>query len=256
MTFEIEFLLASITSFMCVLARVSGLFLSLPGFSARFIPKKIKALVTFVIAFLISFNIKVNLDFEVFSLMSLVFVGSELLTGIAIGFIANIFLTGFLLVGKVVGMQVGIGFSNIVDPTSGLNVPALGQFYYTLAFILFFVFNGHLFFIHVLANSFNQINLGQALEANNYLVIAKYITEVFKFGLGLAITAVAALLFINFALGAMTRMAPQLNLFTIGFPLKMVTGLIIVWLTIANIGFHFENNFINMQKFTCTVFAC
>ena len=125
--------------------------------------------------------------------------------------------------------------ASMVDPANGISVAVLGQFLLMLVTLLFLAMNGHLVVFEVLAESFVTLPVGSGLLLDHYLAIAGRLGWVLGAGLLLALPAVTALLVVNIAFGVMTRAAPQLNIFAIGFPLTLVLGLVIVWLGMADI---------------------
>lgn len=130
-------------------------------------------------------------------------------------------------------MQMGLGFASMMDPATGVSVPMLGQFLLMLVNLLFLAMNGHLVVFEVLTESFFTLPVGQSLDVGNYAVLAGRLS--WGAALLLVLPAVSALLVINISFGVMTRAAPQLNIFTIGFPLTLVIGLLIFWASTSDI---------------------
>jgi flagellar biosynthetic protein FliR len=137
-------------------------------------------------------------------------------------------------------MQMGLGFASMVDPANGVSVPVLGQFLLMLVTLLFLAMNGHLVVFEVLAESFVTLPVGEGLLLDHYWTMAGKLTWVIGAGLLMALPVVTALLIINLAFGVMTRAAPQLNIFSIGFPLTLVLGLFIFWLGVSDFLAHFQ----------------
>jgi len=132
-------------------------------------------------------------------------------------------------------MQMGLGFASMVDPTNGISVAILSTFYLMFVVFLFVLFDGHLVMIEVIADSFVQIPISTAGVDNDfYFRIISTISWVFSSALLLALPALTALLITNFAFGIMTRAAPQMNIFALGFPVALMFGLFIIWLSLGN----------------------
>lgn len=166
----------------------------------------------------------------------------QIIIGVALGFMSLLAINTFALAGQVLGMQVGLGFAAMVDPSSGQQVPVLSQFYLMLASLVFLALDGHLLMIRMVAASFEAVPVGQSgLDPDAYFYIANWAVWMFNAALGFALSAMISILLINLSFGVMTRASPQLNIFTVGFPITMISGLLILWLTIGNFITHFEN---------------
>jgi flagellar biosynthetic protein FliR len=128
---------------------------------------------------------------------------------------------------------MGLGFASITDPVNGVSVVVLSQFYLMLVMMLFLAFDGHLVLVDVIVSSFQVMPVGAILPGEVLWTVASSGTWMFAGALLLALPAVVALLVVNFAFGIMTKAAPQLNIFAIGFPFTMLFGLFIVWVSLA-----------------------
>ncbi|WP_438864948.1 flagellar biosynthetic protein FliR [Neptunicella sp.] len=232
--------------------RISGLFAAMVGLSAKSIPPPVRALLTLFLTVLIMPMIKpVPVD-EVLSVGTFLLVIQQLIIGVAIGFISMMMLNTFVLSGQIVAMQTGLGFASIVDPVNGINVPAVGQFYLILATLMFWAFDGHLAMIKMIILSFEAFPVGaEWWDAENFQKIALWGRWMFIGAVTLSLTPIVSLLIINLAFGVMTKAAPQLNVFTIGFSIAQITGLIIIWLTMDNFTFHFEQQWGRAQQLMC-----
>lgn len=139
------------------------------------------------------------------------------------------------MAGQIVAIQMGMGFASMVDPANGVSVAVIGQFFTMLVTLLFLSMNGHLVVFEVLTESFTTLPVGGGLMTAQYWELAGKLGWVLGAALLLVLPAVTALLVVNIAFGVMTRAAPQLNIFSIGFPLTLVLGLFIVWVGLADI---------------------
>tara|TARA_R100001509_G_C4716137_1_gene164987 strand:- start:90 stop:563 length:474 start_codon:yes stop_codon:yes gene_type:complete len=151
-------------------------------------------------------------------------------------------------------MQIGLGFASMVDPTNGQQVPVIAQFFLMLASLVFLAFDGHLLMIHMVVASFDAIPVGMTgLDADALFAVAEWGVYMFSAALTAMLSGVIALLLINLSFGVMTRAAPQLNIFAIGFPITMVSGLVVVWLTMGGFIFHFENQWARVVQTMCEI---
>jgi flagellar biosynthesis protein FliR len=222
------------------------------GISAKTVPNNVKVLLGLFLTLLIMPMIPPSPVAEMFSVATFVLVIQQLIIGIAIGFVSTMVLNSFVLAGQVVAMQTGLGFASIVDPVNGINVPAVGQFYLILATLLFWALDGHLAMIRMIVLSFDAFPIGTAWwSAEQFREIAHWGGWMFISALTLSLAPIVSLLIVNLSFGVMTKAAPQLNIFSIGFSIAQIMGLIIIWLTMDNFTYHFELQWDRAQMFMC-----
>ena len=158
----------------------------------------------------------------------------QVLLGAMLGFATHMFFQLFAVAGQFTAMQTGLGFASLVDPSNGVSVAVLGQFYLMLATVTFATMHGHLILIGVLVDSFSVAPVLAVPVLSDVLWnLVGYAKWMFMGAFVMALPAVASLLLVNLAFGVMTRAAPQLNVFTLGFPIGLSLGLVIVWITLA-----------------------
>ena len=162
-------------------------------------------------------------------------IAEQIVIGALLGFALQLFFHAFVVAGQIVAIQMGMGFASMVDPANGVNVAVIGQFFTMLVTLLFLSMNGHLVVFEVLTESFTTLPVGGGLLPNHYWEIANKLGWVLGAALLLVLPAITALLVVNIAFGVMTRAAPQLNIFAIGFPLTLVLGMVILWISMADI---------------------
>lgn len=150
----------------------------------------------------------------------------QILIGIALGFTMQFAFAAVRTAGEIIGLQMGLSFATFVDPASHLNMPVLARIMDMLALLLFLTFNGHLWLISLLADTFHTLPIGgEPLNSNAFLALTKAGSLIFLNGLMLALPLITLLLTLNLALGLLNRMAPQLSIFVIGFPLTLTVGI-------------------------------
>jgi len=174
------------------------------------------------------------------SLQAFMLIAQEILIGVMLGFVLQLFFHIFVVAGQILAMQMGLGFASMVDPANGISVPVIAQYFTMLVTLLFLAMNGHLVVFEVLAESFVTLPPGSGLQVEHYWEIANKLGWVMGAALIMVLPAVTALLVVNIAFGVMTRAAPQLNIFSIGFPLTLVLGMVIVWISMADILAHYQ----------------
>jgi flagellar biosynthetic protein FliR len=247
-----------IGDYMLAFMRFSGLFIAMVGFSSRTIPPTVRNLLAITLTAMIVPMIPPAPLMDLVSLGAMIEVIKQLIIGIAIGFISSMVINTFVLAGQIVAMQTGLGFASIVDPVNGLNVPAVGQFYMILATLLFWTFDGHLFMIEMIVVSFEAFPIdGPWWTPEQFKDIAHWAGWMFISAVTIALAPIVSLLIVNLAFGVMTKASPRLNIFSIGFSIAQITGLVIIWLTLANQAYHFEQQWLRAQGLMCSLLnAC
>ncbi|WP_207855677.1 flagellar biosynthetic protein FliR, partial [Pseudomonas sp. 79_C] len=163
----------------------------------------------------------------------------QIIVGALFGLALQLLFQVFVIAGQIVAVQMGMAFASMVDPANGVNVTVISQFMTMLVSVLFLLMNGHLVVFEVLTESFTTLPVGNALVVNHFWELAGRLGWVFAAGLLLILPVIAALLVVNIAFGVMTRAAPQLNIFSIGFPLTLVMGMFIFWVGLADVLSHY-----------------
>jgi len=141
------------------------------------------------------------------------------------GFAVKIVFAAFDVAGEFIGTQMGLGFATFYDPLSSAQTPVIAEFINLLALLLFLSMNGHLLYLATLAQSFSAIPVSATpIAAGSWLNLVELGSRMFSAGLLLSLPVMAALMITNVALAVLTRAAPQLNLFALGFPLTLLGG--------------------------------
>lgn len=213
------------------LFRLSAFFLVAPLFGTPLISQRIRIGLAFAITLLIAPLLPPVPPVDPLSLPGLYIVVQQVLIGIALGFVMQVFFQVFVFGMQMVAMQMALGMASMVDPANGINVTVVAQYFLLLLSLVFLASNGHLVMLEILVDSFRYLPVGVAeFDAARSLSIAQTGSWMLLSGLLLALPAVTALLIVNMAFGVMTRAAPQLNIFSLGFPVSMVLGLLFIWL--------------------------
>jgi len=246
-----------LADFLLPLTRISALIMSMVGFGARTIPTPIKLSLCIVVTIAIMPAIPPTRVDELVSLSTFLLIAEQTIIGIMLGFMTVLVVNTFTLAGQIIAMQTGLGFASLVDPASGMNVPAVGQFFLILSTLLFWAMDGHLAYLQFVVASFETIPIpAENFNSFKYKELVEWASWMFATALSLALAPLTAMLLINFSFGTMTRAAPQLNIFAIGFPITMCAGLIIMWLTMGNFFTHFELQWQRAIDFSCYLIDC
>lgn len=233
--------------------RLSGLLGAMVAFSAKTVPTPIRALLAVVMAIMIMLVVPPVPVKDPVAVETFVMGLQQVIIGLSIGFISTMVLETFVLAGQVVAMQTGLGFATMVDPINGVNVPAVGQFYLILATLLFLAFDGHLDMIQMIVMSFQAFPIGEWWTGEQFKAIVSWSGWMFLAATTLSLAPIVSLLIINLAFGVMTKAAPQLNIFTIGFSFAQIGGLLIIWLTMDNFTNHFGQQWLRAQQLMCNL---
>ncbi len=242
MVLQIQAIFASISEFIFPFTRIAALFSVAPVISSPFIPLRIKVAIAFVLTIFILPLQETASSLDIFTANGLLQIGIQLLIGLSMGFILRLVFNALTIAGENIAVTMGLGFAQITDPVNGVTVPIISQFLTIVATLLFLSFDGHLALINMVFNSFIYIPVGSSIfQLNAIWNVAAWATNMFSGALMVAIPAVTALLIANSALALMTRAAPQLNVFSVGFPITILLGLTAVALILPNVSVVFQN---------------
>ena len=232
---------AWISSFLLPLFRIAAVLMVMPIIGTQLVPQRVRLYLALAITLVLMPVLPPMPHVDALSLQSILLIAEQIIIGAMLGVSLQLFFHIFVFAGQLVSMQMGLGFASMMDPATGVSVPVLGQFLLMLVTLLFLAMNGHLVVFEVLAESFVTLPVGQTLEVGHYAILVGRLSWVIGAALLLVLPAISALLVINIAFGVMTRAAPQLNIFTIGFPLTLVMGLIIFWISTSDILLQYQN---------------
>lgn len=235
MIFSANELTALIGAYLWPMFRVAAMVSTSPVFGTRSVPVKVKVMTAMAITSVLV-PLLPSPEVDVFSPLALLIIAQQILIGVIIGFTIQLVFSAVITGGQIVAMQMGLGFSLMVDPQNGTQSPVLSQFYVVMVMLIYLSINGHLVLLEVLAESFNSMPISaEGLVAKDFMQVVRWGTNIFAGGLAIALPAIASLLVVNIAFGVMTRSAPQLNIFAIGFPITMLLGFSLVMITLPNI---------------------
>lgn len=222
--------------------RVSAMMMALPIIGTQLVPAKIRLIfslaLTYIVVCSVGDTLLVSNNMTLFSLFLIVIV--QAIIGILMGLIIHIIFQTFMLAGQIISMQMGLGFASLMDPQNGISVPIVGQLYIMLATLLYLTMNGHLFVIGILVDSFTQIPANHldfsVLQVDKFIALGSFM---FSYGLKIALPAVITILITNISFGMMTKAAPQLNIFTLGFSITLIAGVSLIYICLSFVGAQF-----------------
>ena len=236
-----ELLQTWVISLLWPLTRVLGVIATAPIFSHNSIPNQVKLGLGLMLTLIIMPTLPPLPQFEIISFQGLLILVQQLVIGLAIGFSMRLVFSAVDLAGQLIGMSMGLGFASFYDPQSQGQSTAVNQFLVLLAMLIFLSLDGHLMIVSAIADSFNSMPIAVNGGGIDPMKIAMWGETIFSAGLLLALPAVTALLITNMALGILTRTAPQLNLFGIGFPITLSIGFVVLALALPGMLKPIEN---------------
>jgi len=221
--------------FLLLLARFTGISF-IPVFNTKNIPVQWRVFFLMVLTFFawllgIGETIStINLQLPLYFIVIL----TEVLIGIAMALIIQFFFAGVQLAGQLIDTQMGFGIMNVVDPLSGTQAPILGNFKFVLAILVFLQIDGHHHFIKALFESYEVIPIGQCVFLSPHFIqnYLSYFGNIFIIGCKLSMPIVGTLLVTDFVMGIMARTVPQMNIFMVGMPAKILIGFFVLLVTI------------------------
>lgn len=215
------------------LARVTGLMLMAPVFGASTLPAQVKAGLMLILTLTLAPLAQVPQGVDPLSLHSLLVVTEQLLTGAAIGLVLRLAFEAISMAGQLIASTMGLGFSEVVDPVHGGQTSSTGQFYLILATLLFLTMNGHLALIELMADGMRGKALADThIDYRDMWVVLGWTSHLFTGAIRVALPALVALMIVNVGFGAISRAAPSMNLFAVGFPITMSLGFIVIWMSL------------------------
>ncbi|MBA1200856.1 flagellar type III secretion system protein FliR [Pseudomonas capeferrum] len=229
-----------VATFILPLFRVTAMLMTMPIIGTKMLPGRIRLYLAVAITVVITPGLPPLPEVNPLGLQGLLMCAEQILVGAVFGLALQMLFQAFVIAGQIIAVQMGMAFASMVDPANGVNVAVVSQFMNMLVSLLFLSMNGHLVVFEVLTESFTTLPVGGALVVDHFWQLAGRLSWVLGAALLLVLPAITALLVVNIAFGVMTRAAPQLNIFSIGFPLTLVLGMGIFWVGLADILSHYQ----------------
>ncbi len=229
--------------------RLAALFIAMPVFGSQLINARARLMLAFGCTLIIVPLLPPLPVYPLISLQSLTVVITQVVIGLSLGFLLQVVFQVFVLTGQFIAMKMGLGFASMNDPSNGVSVTVISQYYLMLVTLLFLATNGHHVVFEVIVQSFTTLPIDVAgLSRADFWELAGMGTWLFRSALVLALPVLTSLLVVNIAFGVMSRASPQMNVFAVGFPITLVFGLVLMFLSMPAF-------FPNYQQFTGEGFA-
>jgi flagellar biosynthesis protein FliR len=226
-------ILAWITPLLWPFLRALALFSSLPLLGTRVVPVRVRIALAALVALAAQASLPTMPPVALDSWLAFMLVVQQLLIGISLGFAVRLVFAAIELAGEIVGLQMGLNFAGFFDPMTASQTTATSRFFGAIVGWLFIVINGHLLVIAALVNSFDAFPIsGEPFAFLKQALPHEWGAMIFSTGLWIALPMVAMLTFVNLVLGVISRVAAQINIFAIGFPITLGVGLLGILLTL------------------------
>lgn len=230
-----EELLPALPAYLLILTRVTAFFVTVPLFSYRSIPTTQRVIFAAVLAWMMAYSMETpSIEVDGFFIMLVL---KEAITGLFIGIIAYIVMSAIQIAGGFMDFQMGFAMANIIDPQTGAQSPLLGQFLNSLAMLLLLALNGHHLLLDGIFYSYQFLpldGLWPALHTENVVeFVLKTFVKTFAIAFQMSVPIVATLFLVDLALGITARTVPQLNIFVVGFPIKIGVSFLVLSIMMA-----------------------
>ncbi|WP_293264136.1 flagellar biosynthetic protein FliR [Neptunomonas sp.] len=230
-----------ISTFVFPFFRIASFLMAMPMIGTQLVPMRIRLGLALTMTIILLPVLPTPPIVDGLSFGTYILIAQQIIIGAALGFTLHIMFQIFAVGGQLIANQMGLGFASMTDPVNGVSVVVLGQFYLMLTTLMFLAMNGHLVMFNVIVQSFDVLPVAVVnFTAIKFMDIALAGTWMFSGALLMSLPAVTSLLVINLSFGIMTKAAPQLNIFAIGFPFTMVMGLLITWISLSGFLGQFE----------------
>lgn len=215
--------------FLLILVRVLGFFVTMPLLSYRTIPIQFRIGLSFFLAFMMFYTI----DSSGFVLDELYFflIFKEALVGILVGLIGYIIVSAVQVAGGFIDFQMGFAIANVMDPQTGAQSPITGQYFYIIALLFLLSVDGHHLLIDGIVNSYTFIPIDTFIpfeDGNIADFVIRAFNSMFLIAFQISIPIVGCLFLVDVALGIVSRTVPQLNVFVVGLPLKILVSFVAI----------------------------
>jgi flagellar biosynthetic protein FliR len=228
---------AWLAAFIFPLARIFGLMASAPIFSNAGVPRRTRLIAGLAVTLAIAPMIPQPPAIPAGSWLGIFIIMQQIIIGVIMGFAMRIAFATVDVAGELIGLQMGLSFAVAYDPLSAGQTPVLTEFMGLITALMFLAMNGHLMLLSGLMESFRLVPIGLVpFKAPAFAELLRWSSVIFASGLMISLPLIAALLIANIALGVLSRVAPSLNLFAIGFPVTLAIGYLVLMFSLPYFG--------------------
>jgi len=217
-------LYAWLAAFAWPLARILALVATAPIIGNPSLPASVKIGIGILLTILVAPLLPAHSGVNPASAEGLLIMAQQVLIGLAMGFTMQIVFHAAEMAGELIGLQMGLGFATLYDASVPGFIPILGQYLGIIVSLAFLAVDGHLLLLSALVESFQVLPFATMTAPSALRALVEWSGSIFSYSLALSLPLLATLLITNLALGVLTRAAPQLNVFAVGFPLTILIG--------------------------------
>jgi len=224
---------AFIGSLVWPMMRIGAMLLAMPVIGTRLVSTRVKVIITLLLSVLVLPLLPAVPQVEALSVQGMFISIQQVIIGVGLGFTLQLVFGAMMIAGESIAMTMGLGFASMIDPANGVNVPVVSQLFIIMTTLIFLALGGHLMLIQLVVSSFQSMPIApDGIDRQSFWAIASWGSEMFIGALWVAIPALISMLTITLTMGVMTRAAPQLNIFSVGFPVTMFMGFVILILVL------------------------
>jgi flagellar biosynthetic protein FliR len=233
-TFDIDLLNHWLSAVIWPFVRIGSMFLAAPVIGSRSVPIRIRVILALVLSWMILPLLPPVPEIEPLSIGGMLITAQQVGIGLAMGFLMQLAFSAAVMVGQTIAMSMGLGFASVIDPGNGVQVPVVSQVFMILTTLLFLALDGHLLMIASLIQSFHSMPIGLSLWSPDMLTdVLGFTGHIFLMALLMALPVLVSVLIVNISMGIVTRAAPQLNIFAVGFPITIMVGMVVMLLSLG-----------------------
>lgn len=242
-TFNIS--LIQLQIFFLIFLRVGAIIMTIPVFDGRNIPILLKGSLSFAISIILFPILKVdNFPFYADLILFIIGVAGEIVLGIIIGFSVKMLIAGIQLAGQLMGFQMGLAIANVMDPITSFQIPLIAQMYTILSMLLLLIINAHHFFIKAIADSFVMVPIFDFQFTSGLMQHLLTLSgKIFIIAIKVGAPVIVSLLLTSAALGLVARTVPQMNVFIVAMPIKIVIGLFFMGVSFPYLTYYLKELF-------------
>jgi flagellar biosynthetic protein FliR len=235
-------LLSWIQHYVWTFTRIGGVLMTAPVLGSVNASRRVRLILGLALTMVIAPLTPVVAASAIFSAGWYLMTLQQFVLGVAIGFVLMLAFEAVVMGGEIISYGMGLSFAQLADPVRGVGTPVIGQFLMILATLLFLAMNGHLMLIETLADSFITMPVQEgAVDIHRLTSLLQWSGVVFSGGLRVALPVMVALLLVNLAFGVLSRATPAINLQSVGFPISLFAGVLLLGYCLPGIESVFES---------------
>lgn len=235
---NVQFTFDNLEQFLLIFVRVASLIYVAPLFSQRGIPRQTKSgLALFMSIILFQIIPKESLAYSTV-IEYAVLVVRESIVGLILGFGAEICYSIIAFAGRIIDTEIGLSMVNMFDPSSNTQISVTGAFYNYLFMLMFIILDMHQYILRAIADTYELIPIGKVVFNMDrlYTAVVQYMGDYLVIGFRIVLPVFAVTLVTNVVLGVLAKVAPQINMFTVGLQIKIIAGLCTIYLVMGLFG--------------------